>query len=577
MQGLQRLVRDLMKVGRGNRASHGKLPSLLWVGDSLVELAAPKFGIYCTFVGGNLTGVMSALGSRTWPAGAATLSYNPVGKFLAFSAPGDALGTPVSVEKGGHFTLYSANTADSIRVGIIDRRLPTIAQTDTLTQVAHYAQNYPGSPLACLESMMYRRIVQDHSGVGGSLVADVTDRIRQTLIHPAQYIIDMSGTNDLSAATPVATVIATKVAQWRAWVAAGKTVICVLIPARYDPSLADNTNYTVQKLRRQQAINAGLISAAQTLDIDRVFIADAYTRTADPASGKVRAGKTNDGLHFGSGFGAIGYDIACAVFDVLDKLILSNNVFPQSSGGAYYDATDNPGGNLLASNQGTFNGTGGSITNGAATPAWAGTTAYAKDQCVINAGNLYRALNAATSGATAPTHTAGVVSDGAVFWLFLKSGVTSGLAAGWTISRTSGSAALVQCHKVAATDGGQDWQEFNVYGAAADAETFRLYPTTLVMTPIAANDNLDFSVEHEIIGAGCQYLKTDFFVSGGTAVIAENRCFENLSPGLRHSGILSSQYRVMSDNTAVQPRYFFSSLTGANFQLRVRNAVVRKI
>ena len=56
---------------------------------------------------------------------------------------------------------------------------------------------------------------------------------------------------------------------------------------------------------------------------------------------------------------------------------------------------------------------------GTTASAWATTTSYSRYDKVINASKLYQALNAGTSGATAPVHTSGDASDGTVSWRYL--------------------------------------------------------------------------------------------------------------------------------------------------------------
>lgn len=53
---------------------------------------------------------------------------------------------------------------------------------------------------------------------------------------------------------------------------------------------------------------------------------------------------------------------------------------------------------------------------GTTASAWLTGTAYSRYAKVTNGGRLYQALNAGTSGATAPVHTSGDASDGAVSW-----------------------------------------------------------------------------------------------------------------------------------------------------------------
>lgn len=56
---------------------------------------------------------------------------------------------------------------------------------------------------------------------------------------------------------------------------------------------------------------------------------------------------------------------------------------------------------------------------GTTSSAWVTGTSYARYAKVTNSGRLYQALNAGTSGATAPVHTSGDVSDGTVSWRHL--------------------------------------------------------------------------------------------------------------------------------------------------------------
>ena len=56
---------------------------------------------------------------------------------------------------------------------------------------------------------------------------------------------------------------------------------------------------------------------------------------------------------------------------------------------------------------------------GTTSSAWTTGTSYSRYAKVTNASKLYQALNSATAGATAPTHTSGDASDGAVSWRYL--------------------------------------------------------------------------------------------------------------------------------------------------------------
>jgi hypothetical protein len=84
------------------------------------------------------------------------------------------------------------------------------------------------------------------------------------------------------------------------------------------------------------------------------------------------------------------------------------------------------------------------ITSGWFAPnAWATSTSYAINAIVNNAGKAYIAMNTATSGATAPTHSSSTtdVSDGAVTWHYLGAVITS---ADWLDFGTVGPNTAVQ-------------------------------------------------------------------------------------------------------------------------------------
>lgn len=60
------------------------------------------------------------------------------------------------------------------------------------------------------------------------------------------------------------------------------------------------------------------------------------------------------------------------------------------------------------------------VTSPASEPAWLTGTGYSSGDFVRNANKLYLAATTGTSGATAPTHTSGTVSDGGVDWEYIS-------------------------------------------------------------------------------------------------------------------------------------------------------------
>lgn len=63
------------------------------------------------------------------------------------------------------------------------------------------------------------------------------------------------------------------------------------------------------------------------------------------------------------------------------------------------------------------------LGNGSAYGSWITATVYAALTYVVNGANLYLTSAGGTSGATAPVHTSGTVSDGAVSWLYINTSV----------------------------------------------------------------------------------------------------------------------------------------------------------
>ena len=64
------------------------------------------------------------------------------------------------------------------------------------------------------------------------------------------------------------------------------------------------------------------------------------------------------------------------------------------------------------------------------TALWTTTIAYAEGDVVLHQSNLYVAVSAGTSGATAPTHVTGVTSDGGVDWAFYNKSIFNSLYLG---------------------------------------------------------------------------------------------------------------------------------------------------
>lgn len=80
--------------------------------------------------------------------------------------------------------------------------------------------------------------------------------------------------------------------------------------------------------------------------------------------------------------------------------------------------------------------TGANFAIAKANTAWLTATANAIGDVVVNASNFYVATTAGTTGATAPTHTTGTVSDGGVSWKYLQAVSGFGTAGAGAYSKT---------------------------------------------------------------------------------------------------------------------------------------------
>lgn len=91
----------------------------------------------------NITGVVIYHCNPQNGAGTGTLAYNAANQTLTWTAPGDAAGTAVEVDKDGRFQLFSLATTSYIRVVVTYASLPVGNQNDSLAITA-----LPGAQLA---------------------------------------------------------------------------------------------------------------------------------------------------------------------------------------------------------------------------------------------------------------------------------------------------------------------------------------------------------------------------------------------------------------------------------------------
>lgn len=259
--------------------------------------------------------------------------------------------------------------------------------------------NHPYAPSSWLMPMLCQRARTDHSlnfGVSGNTTTQLLARIDAVAACAADIVVVLIGTNDVNGAVTGSTLATYKSAVSAIWdrlTNAGKVVIAM-------PPLPRNLAAGSQNNRRiLHAMRDWTLRQAWS-GRRNFYVADAAIEYGDPLSATYapRAGFDYDGLHPQSR-GA--YEIAKALYRVLDRLLPP---VPQAlmSADDVYDATYNPGGNLLTN--GILDGTGGTLTttkglasSGQMATAWA--TAF---DAPYSAATALNGLTVAASKGAAP-------------------------------------------------------------------------------------------------------------------------------------------------------------------------------
>lgn len=581
-----------------------RIRTLQGIGDSIAtyqEIRGLQFGA-ATNINTSGLAVQGYAASLKTAAGNGTLRYVASTHTIYWTAPGDTEGAGVNIATDGLYDLPSGTATLTYRIGVTARLLPVANQTDTIASGTRYWRISSGSVMGIVHAFTNRRFtLLPHLGIGGQYSSDINNRYSQALTTSADgVIIEISGgTNDICAdSQTAATVVTRRTTKWPVAAAQGIPVIALGITPRFGAVKAGggaggDTAYSAAKQAYIMAANRGMYAITQTSGYESIYYCDVCTNLIDPtaANGYIRDYATEDGLHPS---GDMAYEMAVPIVRQLDNLSPDTRSATNVGAGSYYDATYNPGGNLIGSNLGAFASTAGTVngTGAGATATYATSTSYAQDAFAIYGSNLYRNVGATgTSGTvTPPVHTSGVVVDGGVSWQFVSSGVTAGLGTGWTTARLTGSAVQVRAHKLAATDGGPDWQEFIIYGATANeasatAEVITFYPTAIsggALSKFATDDLIDTSIQVQIPDGvnACYGFYFENIYAGGLTVTHDNLCLKNCYRGIRRTepftlGLLPIPYAVSTSN--IQPKFYISSKMGAVFRVRVRNFDMHKV
>lgn len=497
------------------------------IGDSVTNLCE-AFGMQFGSPAASIPGVCVSdvpYASLATASGTGVLTYNASAKTLTWQAPTDQTGLPVKIEDGV-FTLYSANTAFTLKVTVTGRLLTNTNSSASIVSGTRMWKRDAGSYIHVADSLTRGRFTfLPNFGIGGNRSTDLSLRYNQVLDAGSDLVIDQSGTNDIVAAgMTVAASVAARAANWDKALARGIPVIVMLISPRWGLTASgvatgDTARYTAALQAKIVAANAAYIEAAKSRR--GVYIADCYAKSVivTDAKGTLKNGYAADGLHPSP---SLAFEMGVPIARILNTLYPDDFVTVNVGAGALYDAVNNPNGNLMNTNQGAFAGTGGVPQTGVT--------------------------------------------------------VGTGLALGWTATRSIGTGMTITANKVVATDNGPEWQEFVIAGAVADGEQLYLTSGSISGSKFASGDPLDCQFEYEIVGAGCSGVIGDILFAGGNIGVWESTYLSNVLQGIRQNGVLKwERVTLPSTVTSAQPRLYIRSLAGASFTIRIRNMDFRKV
>ncbi len=516
----------------------GKYKKLLFIGDSFVDYCTTKGRPLTGFT--NVTGVISKGASLNWPDGAAVMTYNKNDGTISIQAFGDSVGPAVDVSKGTVATLTSGNPLYTLRIGVKQAYLPSANASDSLTPgVAGWSRN-TGSWIHAIQALTRNRFsVLPDLGISGDQAVNMSvagGRYDQAIALASSgdvIIVEMIGQNDLqlSPQQSASTIASTRSAFWAKCANAGIPVIACLLSPRWGRD-ADGTN-GADVAKYSSTLQATLVAANRLCTVSArglssAYTADTYSAATDAtnSNGRLKDGWSvnGDGLHPGGSLAVYGF--AKPIVRILNIISPADDVVINVGAGSYYDAVNNPSGNLLQSNTGAFAGTGGT----------------------------------AGSGVT----------------------VGTGLAASMSCSHqgTAGSMVAV-ANKVAADDHGADWQELAISGCTSTGEQIGMFFPQVTNSKFTAGiDTISGGVEFRIVGTGCGGVYFNFTQTGapGNFSVQANQLKDVVAGLDNESGIIHFEaYPIPTGVTDISPRLYVQSLVGATFKIQYRNAEIHKV
>lgn len=630
----------LQGVGLGVAASR---PTILAgdFGASFNELC-DQFGLdFATPI--NITGAAPCRASMQTAVGNALLEFRFSDKNMRVTLPGETVGawTPIS---DGIFQLPSGSTSNFLRVSITARLLPASDKSDTIASGTRYWRRPNGSWKYQISAATFEQIQWLPTfGIGGNQSTDIANRMGQILNSGAQVLfMNVSGNDSITGSMTVAQSVAQTMANGDLCLAKGIPVVLQLLPPRYGKDAAGGNltftgEYTAARQGNMTSGNRGYRNSAYSRP--GMAVADP-SKAIDPlsAQGAIFNGATGDGKHLAGGGAHV---VMLSNLPVVRPMFGAYAFSPTVGAGDYYNATLNPGGNLLNSNQGAFagnstanNGTApawatatvvaaktyttsngqlyfttaggttgavapihlqGTVSDGgvswtfaasrivssiANTPAWAATSVMAARTFVISNGNLYSTDAGGTTGATAPSHAQGTVSDGAVLWAFVASGAVAGIGDGYTPTLEA-AGVTATFHTLTDPAGGRR-QEVIVRGGATNGNGLRISPAAIngsTITPVVDRVTYEIDVYLPTNPQDCYGLFSDCILSGGLAVVWDNNSMQSIQQGMQIDSCRIALEPMVwpAGVTNVQPRFHIQVKANGLTRLSLEKNTLRKV
>ena len=375
--------------------------TIAFLGDSLAQAGSfglgalaynkPTYYTTPTFTQINSTGnlVCSAQADGTCGAGTATLTWSPGGAYgsFVFTAPGDTAGASTAITGDGFLYVPSGTTGKGVSLALRTKyvdtlTVPSVTKTDTWTLSGnpsmsdHILDGY-----SAWADLLTNCSFPNHYnfGISGDTPENCYNRVAQVLAVSPDLVVELSGTNGLTAAT-FGRWKAARLAIWNALIRNG--VRGIIVGTVFPNGGAAST----EKRRLTIAFNNWV--RAQVAANPRLALWDGYSALVDVNN--ATAGETvsrffkPDSLHLtvpGAYVAAKKGGLVAAIAKFAGAPALT-----AQSPADVYDASYNLGGNLIPSGYGNFVGTaaGGDLAPGTGSLGlgWTNTRNAATMACV---------------------------------------------------------------------------------------------------------------------------------------------------------------------------------------------------